>query len=55
VTIDTEALLIARHAAIGGELIRLAVSRAEPVGSGESARLAWRPALPVTQFVWVKP
>ncbi len=55
VTIDTEALLIARHAAVGGELIRLAIARAEPIGSGESRRLGWRPALPVTQLVWVKP
>jgi len=55
VTLETEALLIARHAALGGELIRLAVARAEPVGDNERARLVWRPALPVTQFVWVKP
>lgn len=51
VTLVTEALLIARHAAQGGELVRMALTRAEPVG-GKSG---WRPALPVTQWVWVKP
>ena len=51
VTLETEALLIARHAALGGELIRIAIARAEPLG-GMSAL---RPALPVTQWVWTKP
>ena len=30
VTLETEALLIARHAALGGELIRVAISRGRP-------------------------
>jgi precorrin-6Y C5,15-methyltransferase (decarboxylating) len=51
VTLETEALLLARHAALGGELLRIAISRAEPLG-GMSAL---RPALPVTQWVWRKP
>jgi precorrin-6Y C5,15-methyltransferase (decarboxylating) len=51
VTLDTEAMLIARHATHGGELIRIAIARADAVGS----RTAWRPALPVTQWSWVKP
>jgi precorrin-6Y C5,15-methyltransferase (decarboxylating) len=50
-TLQTEALLLARHAALGGELIRIAIARAEPVGS----MTAFRPALPVTQWRWVKP
>jgi precorrin-6Y C5,15-methyltransferase (decarboxylating) len=50
VTLETEALLIGRRAALGGELVRLSVERAEPVG----AMTAWRPALPVTQWVWIK-
>jgi precorrin-6Y C5,15-methyltransferase (decarboxylating) len=50
VTLATEALLINRHAAIGGELIRIAVARAGAIGS----RSSWRPAMPVTQWVWVK-
>ena len=28
VTLETEALLLARHAALGGELIRIAIARA---------------------------
>jgi precorrin-6Y C5,15-methyltransferase (decarboxylating) len=51
VTLETETGLIAHHAARGGELVRIAVSRAEPVGG----KTAWRPALPVTQWIWVKP
>jgi precorrin-6B C5,15-methyltransferase / cobalt-precorrin-6B C5,C15-methyltransferase len=51
VTVETEALLLARRAALGGELIRIAISRAEPLG-GMSAL---RPALPVTQWIWSKP
>jgi precorrin-6B C5,15-methyltransferase / cobalt-precorrin-6B C5,C15-methyltransferase len=51
VTLETEALLLARHAAFGGELIRIVISRADAVG----AMTAWRPALPVTQWTWTKP
>ena len=50
-TLATEALLLARHATSGGELIRIAIARAEPVG----AMTAWRPAMPLTQWLWVKP
>jgi precorrin-6Y C5,15-methyltransferase (decarboxylating) len=51
VTLETEAQLLARHAALGGELVRIAVSRAGLIG-GKSG---WRAAMPVTQWVWTKP
>jgi precorrin-6B C5,15-methyltransferase / cobalt-precorrin-6B C5,C15-methyltransferase len=51
VTLETEALLLARRAAFGGELMRIAISRADAVGT----MTAWRPAMPVTQWVWSKP
>jgi precorrin-6Y C5,15-methyltransferase (decarboxylating) len=51
VTLETEALLIARRASLGGELIRIALTRADAVGR----KAAWRPALPVTQWGWTKP
>lgn len=51
VTLETEALLLARHAALGGSLLRVALSRAEPVGG----MTGWRPAMPITQWVWHKP
>ena len=51
VTLETEALLVARHAAFGGELIRIALSRAGAVGN----KPGWRPAMPVTQWSWIKP
>jgi precorrin-6Y C5,15-methyltransferase (decarboxylating) len=46
VTIAGEAALLAFQAGHGGRLVRIALSRAEPVGG----QLAWRPALPVTQL-----
>ena len=46
VTLETEALLVARHAALGGDLIRLEVSHAAPIGGAT----AWRPMLPVTMW-----
>jgi precorrin-6B C5,15-methyltransferase / cobalt-precorrin-6B C5,C15-methyltransferase len=51
VTVETEALLMARRAILGGELSRVAIARVEPMGGMQ----AWRPALPVTQWVWEKP
>ena len=51
VTLEMEAILLRRHAERGGELIRIAVSRAAQVGSMQG----WRPAMPVTQWSWVKP
>ena len=50
VTLESEAELIALHKAYGGELVKLSVHRAEPVG-----RLTgWRPLMPVTQWSLVK-
>ncbi|AZO54132.1 MULTISPECIES: precorrin-6y C5,15-methyltransferase (decarboxylating) subunit CbiE [unclassified Mesorhizobium] len=51
VTLEMEALLLAQHTRRGGDLIRINISRASPVGSMQ----AWRPAMPVTQWSWVKP
>jgi precorrin-6B C5,15-methyltransferase / cobalt-precorrin-6B C5,C15-methyltransferase len=57
VTLATEARLLARHATLGGELLRIAVARASPVGgtTDPGTPLAWRPAMPLTQWVWEKP
>lgn len=51
VTVEGEQRLAAAHNAYGGELIRLAVSRAGPVGDFEG----WRPMMPVTQYRVTKP
>lgn len=50
VTLESEALLLAAYAKHGGELIRLSVARAEPVGPYSG----WRQAMPVTQWAWRK-
>jgi precorrin-6Y C5,15-methyltransferase (decarboxylating) len=54
-TLQTEALLLARYGELGGELIRIAISRADAVGTTTSSLRVWRPAMPVTQWLWVKP
>jgi precorrin-6Y C5,15-methyltransferase (decarboxylating) len=51
VTLETESALIARHASLGGTLTRITIARADAIGG----KTGWRPALPVTQWVWIKP
>ncbi len=46
VTLETEAILIARQARHGGALLRLSAERAGPVGG----LTGWRPAMPVVQW-----
>jgi precorrin-6Y C5,15-methyltransferase (decarboxylating) len=46
VTLEGEQVLVAAHAEHGGELTRLEVSHAEPLGSFS----AWRPQLPIVQW-----
>lgn len=51
VTLESEALLGERYRAYGGELVRLAVAHAVPVGGFTG----WRQAMPVTQWSVRKP
>lgn len=51
VTIEGEAALISHQARHGGDLTRLAVARAAPVGPFQG----WRSLMPVTQWTWRKP
>ncbi|MEU8993671.1 precorrin-6y C5,15-methyltransferase (decarboxylating) subunit CbiE [Streptomyces caniferus] len=51
VTLESEALLADQYRQHGGELVRLAVSHAVPVGGFTG----WRQAMPVTQWSAVKP
>ncbi|MEV0276973.1 precorrin-6y C5,15-methyltransferase (decarboxylating) subunit CbiE [Streptomyces sp. NPDC050610] len=51
VTLESEALLADRHRRLGGELVRIAVAHAVPVGGFTG----WRQAMPVTQWAAVKP
>jgi precorrin-6Y C5,15-methyltransferase (decarboxylating) len=50
VTVETETVLARAHTEMGGTLTRLAIQRAAPVGGFTG----WRPAMPVTQWAWVK-
>lgn len=51
VTLEMESRLLQLHARLGGELTRIAFARAAPLGG----MTGWRPAMPVTQWIWVKP
>ncbi|WP_353950564.1 precorrin-6y C5,15-methyltransferase (decarboxylating) subunit CbiE [Knoellia sp. S7-12] len=50
VTLDTEALVVAAHSRHGGELRRVTVERAEPLGR----HLSWQPARPIVQWTATK-
>jgi precorrin-6Y C5,15-methyltransferase (decarboxylating) len=50
VTIESEAVLAGWFARVGGELVRMGVQRAQPVGSFTG----WKPAMPVTIFSVVR-
>jgi precorrin-6Y C5,15-methyltransferase (decarboxylating) len=51
VTVESEALMHQWRRAVGGELVKLAISQASPLGSFTT----WRPALPVTQWQVIRP
>lgn len=51
VSLEGEAQLLAEYAARGGELLRLSIESAAPLGT----MTAWRPSLPVTQWRIQKP
>lgn len=51
VTLELETLLLVRQAELGGSLTRIDIARADALG----AMTGWRPAMPITQWVWVKP
>ena len=51
VTLESEAILLRQRGEVGGDLIRIAIARADPVGG----LTGWRPAMPITQWIWVKP
>ncbi len=50
VTVESEAVLAGWFARVGGELVRIGVQRAQPVGS----YTGWKPAMPVTIFSVVR-
>ncbi|MBT5570001.1 MAG: precorrin-6y C5,15-methyltransferase (decarboxylating) subunit CbiE [Alphaproteobacteria bacterium] len=51
VTLEGERAVLNAHAKLGGDLVRIAISHADPVGG----LTGWRPAMPVTQWSVVKP
>ena len=50
VTLESEALLLDLHKRHGGQLVKLSVHRAEPLGGVTG----WRPLMPVTQWSLIK-
>lgn len=51
VTLEMQGLLLATAGRLGGALTSIAIARAAPIGG----MTGWRPAMPVTQWAWVKP
>ncbi|MNL49603.1 Precorrin-6Y C(5,15)-methyltransferase [decarboxylating] [compost metagenome] len=51
VSLEMEQVLLAHFAERGGELVRLSVAQAAPLGG----MTGWRPAMPITQWRWSKP
>ncbi|MCW4117134.1 precorrin-6y C5,15-methyltransferase (decarboxylating) subunit CbiE [Aurantimonas sp. MSK8Z-1] len=51
VTLESEAILLGLHRRLGGELLRISVEQASPVG----AYRGWRPAMPVLHWHLTKP
>ena len=51
VSLEMEQVLLTLHAERGGELVRLSVAQAAPLGG----MMGWRPAMPITQWRWSKP
>jgi len=51
VTLESEAVVLRWHDDVGGDLTRIAVDRAAPVGGFTG----WRPLMPVTQWAVTKP
>ncbi len=50
VTLESEAVLLAAFARHGGDLVRLSIAKADPVGG----LTGWRPSMPVTQWSLIK-
>ncbi|MFT6943519.1 MAG: precorrin-6Y C5,15-methyltransferase (decarboxylating) [Yoonia sp.] len=50
VTLESEAELIVLHKIYGGDLVKISIHRAEPLGR----MTGWRPSMPVTQWSLVK-
>ncbi len=50
VTLESEIEMIALHKEFGGDLVKIAINRASPVGP----RTGWRPNMPVTQWSLIK-
>ena len=56
VTLEGEAALATWHGKNGGDLSRIAVSRAAPLGRSHAGPFqGWRSLMPVTQWTWRKP
>lgn len=56
VTIEGEAKLIESYKSNGGNLTQIAMTNADPIGPSANAKFhGWRPQMPITQWVYIKP
>jgi precorrin-6Y C5,15-methyltransferase (decarboxylating) len=54
VTLESEAVLVQLHAKHGGQLVKIQISRAEPIGGQSTGLTGWKPLMPVTQWSLIK-
>ena len=55
VALETEMTLLRHQSQCGGSLTRIAITRAGPIGGEDAGVTGWRSAMPIMQWVWVKP
>jgi precorrin-6Y C5,15-methyltransferase (decarboxylating) len=55
VALETEMTLLRHQSLCGGSLTRIAITRAGPIGGEDAGVTGWRSAMPIMQWVWVKP
>ena len=55
VALETEMILLRHQSQCGGSLTRIAIARAGLIGGEDGRMTGWRSAMPIMQWVWVKP
>jgi precorrin-6Y C5,15-methyltransferase (decarboxylating) len=54
-SLESETVLLQAQSRWGGSMLRAAISRGGPLGGEHAGMSGWHPAMPITQWTWVKP
>lgn len=55
VALETEMILLRHQSQCGGSLTRISIARAGRIGREDACMTGWRSAMPIMQWIWVKP